>query len=211
MSHIKLICFDLDDTLMKDIHSVLLPCILNGKGEECRAIDKREENGELDNISADYLKAKLFTGLEESNIGSSFLKIAKPLDNIKYVVDTLHKKDILSIVITVGPLQVSKVVCELYGFDGYYGSDYEVENGVFTGRIREHICAEGKINCLEDFCRRNVITPNECVAIGDGATDIPLFKYCGKSIAINAKYEVKNKASYAVDTQDLADILCFIV
>lgn len=211
LSHIRLACFDLDDTLIKDIHSVMLPCILNGKEKECRAIDKKEENGELDYISADYLKAKLFIGLEVSSIRSSFLKIAKPLNNIKRVVNTLHEKDILSIVITVGPQQVAKVVCDIYGFDGYYGSDYEVENGVFTGRICEYLCTDSKIKCLEDFCHRNGIAPNECVAIGDGATDIPVFKYCGKSIAVNAKDEVKRQATYAIDTHDLADILGFIV
>jgi len=49
----------------------LLSCILNGKEKECLAIDKREEAGELDYISADYLKAKLFKELAESKIRES--------------------------------------------------------------------------------------------------------------------------------------------
>ncbi|EQB86250.1 hypothetical protein M918_15030 [Clostridium sp. BL8] len=31
MKNTKLVCFDLDDTLIREIHSVMLPCILNGK------------------------------------------------------------------------------------------------------------------------------------------------------------------------------------
>ena len=31
MSKIKLVCFDLDETLIRDIHSVMYLCMLNGK------------------------------------------------------------------------------------------------------------------------------------------------------------------------------------
>jgi len=148
----RLVSFDLDDTLIRGIHSVLLPCILNGKGKECRAIDDMEAAGELDYISADYLKAELFEGLPVTRIAESFLDIARPLDGIKNVVDALHQKDILCIVVTVGPIQVAKTVCDIYGFD-------------------------------------------DC---------------CGKSIAINASAGVQSKATYAIDTQNLMDILCFI-
>jgi virginiamycin A acetyltransferase len=208
---VKLVSFDLDDTLTREIHSVLLPCILNGKEKECRDIDEREESGEIDYISADYLKAGLFEGLAEKKINDSFLKISKPLKNIRYVVEMLHKSNIMTIVITVGPKQVARVVSEIYGFDEYYGSDYETENGIFTGRIREYLSAENKTKCIMDFCGRNNISPAECVAVGDGSTDIPVFEFCGKSIALNAKHDVKIRADYAVDSQDLADILPYII
>ena len=40
----KLVCFDLDDILIRGIHSVMLPCILNGKEEEHAIIQEQEEN-----------------------------------------------------------------------------------------------------------------------------------------------------------------------
>ncbi|WP_367179361.1 hypothetical protein [Clostridium sp.] len=40
---VKLVCFDLDDTLIREIHSVMLPCILNGKENEHSLIQKQEE------------------------------------------------------------------------------------------------------------------------------------------------------------------------
>jgi phosphoserine phosphatase len=49
------------------------------------------------------------------------------------------------------------------------------------------------------------------VAVGDGSTDIPVFEACGKSIAINASEAVKKKATYAVDTDNLRDILELIL
>ncbi|WP_238882767.1 HAD family phosphatase [Clostridium sp. YIM B02551] len=207
----KLVCFDLDDTLIKEIHSVMLPCILNGKEKEHSLIQQQEEEGILDYILADYHRAKLLLGLEECKIAESFLKIAKPLKNIKCVVESLNKQDIKSIVITVGPKQVAKVASNIWGFDYYYGSDYEVIEGIFTGKILNYISAEQKISCLQDFCKNNCIKPEECIAIGDGSTDIPMFDYCGKSIAINSSLDVRKRAQYSIDTEDLADILKYIL
>ncbi|MFL0267420.1 HAD family hydrolase [Candidatus Clostridium radicumherbarum] len=211
MGKLKLVCFDLDDTLIRDIHSVMLPCILNGKEKEHSFIQEQEEKGLINYISADYLRAELLLGLEERKIAQSFLKIAKPLKNIKNVVEALHGQSIKCIVITVGPKQVAKVVCDIWGFDNYYGSDYEVVDGLFTGKILNYIGAEQKIECLQDFCKNNSINANECIAVGDGSTDIPVFQYCGKSIAINSSPKVKQSAMYAVDTEDLSDILKYIL
>ncbi|ERI93690.1 HAD phosphoserine phosphatase-like hydrolase, family IB [Clostridiales bacterium oral taxon 876 str. F0540] len=211
MESLKLVCFDLDDTLIREIHSVMLPCILNGKEKEHSIIQDQEDNGLIDYISADYLRAKLLLGLEECKIAQSFLAIAKPLKNIKSVVEALHENNIKCIVITVGPKQVAKVVCDIWGFDSYYGSDYEVAHGKFTGKILNYIGAEQKIECLQDFCKNNYINPEECAAVGDGSTDIPVFKYCGKSIAINSSPKVQENALYSIDTDDLTDILKFIL
>lgn len=210
MKNLKLVCFDLDDTLIREIHSVMLPCILNGKEKEHSLIQEQEEKGLLDYISADYLRSELLLGLEECKIAQSFLEIAKPLKNIKSVVEALHEQNIKCIVITVGPKQVAKVVCDIWGFDYYYGSDYEVVEGVFTGKILNYIGAEQKIECLQDFCSNNSIKPEECIAVGDGSTDIPIFQYCGGSIAINSSPKVQQNAMYAVDTDDLTDILKYI-
>ena len=39
----KLVCLDLDDTLIRGIHSVMLPCIMNGKEEEHAIIQEQED------------------------------------------------------------------------------------------------------------------------------------------------------------------------
>ena len=52
MRNLKLVCFDLDDTLIREIHSVMLPYILNGKEKEHSLIQEQEEKGFIDYISA---------------------------------------------------------------------------------------------------------------------------------------------------------------
>lgn len=206
----RLICFDLDDTLIRDIHSVMIPCLIHGKAREHDEIQNREMAKEIDYMTADYLRASLLKGLEEALIKSDFLKYARPLKNIKEALWCLHQEGIQCILITVGPIQVAKVVAEIYGFDGYYGSEYEVCDGRFTGKISQYVKAESKIDCLKDYCSRYGIEPSDCLSVGDGATDIPLFEYCGRSIAINSSEEVKRHATHAIKTDDLMDLFIFV-
>ncbi len=190
----------------------MLPCILNGKEKEHAIIQQREDAGEIDYITADYQRAELIAGLSEERLYSGFLEIAKPLQHIKETIETLHSSDIKCLLITVGPVQVAKVVASIWGFDGYYGSNYEVIDGLFSGKIIEYIKAENKVHCLKDFCSKNGIIAADCVAVGDESTDIPVFEYCGKSIAINAASErVKKMATHAVYTESLLDILLYIL
>ena len=47
------------------------------------------------------------------------------------------------------------------------------------------------------------IKPENCVAIGDSQTDVPMFKMCGYSIAVgNARDDVKAEAKFATFSQD---------
>ena len=207
---IKLVCFDLDDTLTQKIHSVMLLCMLHGKLEQLLEIEKLENDGTLHWIEADYQKAALIKGLPMEKLREGFIKILKPLRNIRQTVHRLKDCDIQSIVITAGPAQVARVAKELWDFDASYGSDYEVVDGVFTGRILEHIGDKGKISCLQHYCHTHNLLPNECVAVGDGTTDIPLFEYCDMSIAINASGIAIQKASFSIQTNDVSGILQFI-
>lgn len=210
MSSTKLVCFDLDDTLIKDIHSVMYLSILNGKHKEIIEIEKREENGEFTWIEADHHKAKLAAGLEVKRLTTDFNLVLKPIGNISKAIETLHDWGYKCILITAGPIQVAEAACNAWAMDGYYGSDYEVSAGKFTGNIIKHIGDKGKICCLEEYCCDNKIDPRDCIAIGDGSSDIPLFQYCGSSIAINYREAVIGKATHYIKTNDLTDILQFI-
>lgn len=207
MQKTKLICFDLDDTLIRKFHSVMIPCLINNKEAEHDIIQQKEENGIINYIEADYFRAELFEGLSVSKLRSDFMNYARPLRNIRETISTLKNQGIQCLVITVGPIQVAKIVSELWGFDGYYGTEYEVEKGHFTGKITKYITSEDKLNCLNDYCNKANIELLQCISIGDGATDIPVFKACGRSIAINASEHVKTEATHWLDTDDLMDIL----
>ena len=210
MNSIKAVCFDLDDTLIRDIHSVMYLSILNNNLDKLMAIEEQEIEGHYNWIEADYLKAELAKGVSLNQIKEQFEIVLKPLKNVKRVIGCLHERNIKTILITAGPIQVAKVASELWGMSAYNGSLYECEEDLFTGKIIKHLGDEGKVGALKLFCAEEGIKPEECMAIGDGSTDIPLFKYCGASIGINCAEKVAREATFTLQTGDLMDILSYI-
>lgn len=210
MSNLKLICFDLDHTLIYDIHSVLFPCLLNGKYLEAREIDRLEECGKVNWIDADFQRALLLRGLDEKRIQENFEFVVKPIKNIRKTIEELNKRGYKTLLITAGPIQVARVAAQTWGISTYYGSDYEVDNGIFTGNINKHLSEYGKLECLKDYCSKNNILSEQCLAVGDGASDIAVFGYCGNSIAINYSTSVVGKANNYINTEDIYDIMMYI-
>lgn len=210
MSDAKLACFDLDDTLIREIHSVMYLSILNNKLEELMKIEEREAKKEFSWIEADYYKAELVCGLDVEKVKTEFNNVLRPINNVSKVIAALQDLGYICILITSGPSQVAEAACKVWGLDGYYGSDYETINCKFTGKIIRHMGDKGKISCLKEYCSKYEINPDNCIAIGDGGSDVPLFEYCGSSIAINYSDAVIGKAVYYIKTDDLSDILKFI-
>ncbi|WP_432662986.1 HAD family phosphatase [Wukongibacter baidiensis] len=211
MKRFKIACFDMDGTLITNTNSVEYLCILNGKEREVKEIESKEEKDEISWIDADYLKAKLFTGLEVKKVEEEFEKHIRLIDNIGEVIEDLKKHDIKSILVTAGPIQVAEVLGRKFKFDKIYGSLYGIENRCFTGEILKHLGDSGKLESLTDYCSENKVTLDEVIAIGDSASDIKVFEKCAKSIAINYSYKLEGKASVYLRTDNLEDILEHIV
>jgi len=211
MKDFKVACFDMDGTLITNTNSVEYLCLLNGKGREVKEIELKEENDEISWIEADYIKAKLFAGLEVKRVFEEFEKHIKLIDSIGEVLEELKQNDIKSILVTAGPIQVAEALGKKFRFDKICGSLYEVENGCFTGNIKKHLGDSGKLESLTLFCNENKLTLDRVVAIGDSASDIKVFEKSGKSIAINYSYKLEGKANVYLRTEKLYDIVEHII
>jgi phosphoserine phosphatase len=181
--------------------------MLNNNLKELEKIQCREDDGNISWIEADYLKAKLIKGLELEAIKDNFAKSIRLIQNIDKVLLFLKKRQTGSVLITSGPTQVADILGKKYSFDSVYGSEYEVKDYKFTGRIKTHLNNDGKLKCLTDYCTRSGIDLEHCVAVGDSESDIAVFKECGRSIAINYSDALRGTASEYIITDDLFDIM----
>lgn len=210
-SKFKVICFDMDGTLIRNMNSVEYLCQLCGRGQEIKVIEELENKDEISWIEADYKKAELFKGLELLRIKENFEQYIKVIDNLRFVLDELRVNGLMIILVTAGPIQVAEVLSEYYSFDAVYGSTYEVIDDKFTGRIVKHLGDSGKLERLNDFCTINKISLDEVISIGDSASDLQVFEKSGKSIAINYSEKLIGKADEYIMTEDIKDILQFIM
>jgi phosphoserine phosphatase len=204
---IEAVCLDMDGTLIRNTDSVRYLCTLNKSSEELEKIECREDNKSISWIEADYLKAALISGLDLAEVEDRFIRDVRLIKNIDQVLQYLRGRRMKSVLITAGPIQVANVLGREFDFDAVYGSQYELKNHEFTGRITGHLGNDGKLNCLKNFCAKYSIGLDHCVAIGDSESDILIFRKCGKSIAINYTDALKGEASAYIITDDLSDII----
>lgn len=206
----KAICFDFDGTLSIGINSVEYLCILNNAEKELAVIERLKNNNELDWVEADFMKAKLLKGLYIDAVERNFDDKIELIEGINEVVRYIKNRGYKSLVITSGPNLVAASFAKRYGIDYAYGSIYEIKEGRFTGSLLKHLDSKGKLKCLVDFCLCNNIELNECIAVGDGFSDVDIFKAVGKSIAINYCEEVYGLAGHYILTGNIQDIIGFI-
>lgn len=63
--------------------------------------------------------------------------------------------------------------------------------------------ANNKAIGIESLCKHIGISPNECIAFGDGGNDIEMLEFCGIGVAMgNASEEVKRHADHVTTTVD---------
>ena len=98
-----------------------------------------------------------------------------------------------------------------YGLDGYAGAALGEDNGRFTGQVERHIEESEKIAHVRAFAARHGFDLQQCVAVGDSRSDIPLFRNVGLAITLNATAPARAAADVRLDTDDLTDILPHIV
>ncbi len=204
---IEALCFDMDGTLIRNTDSVRYLCTLSNNLKELEQIECLENEKSISWIQADYLKAELIKGLELGKVEDMFEDNIEFIQNIGQVLTYLTKKGIRSALVTAGPIQVAEIVGRKFGFDGVFGSIYEVRNRKFTGEIIIHLGNVGKLSRFEDFCGNHGIGLTHCVAIGDSESDVDVFEKCGRSIAINYSDALKGKASEHITTDNLSDII----
>ena len=97
------------------------------------------------------------------------------------------------------------------GLDFWKANRLAVTEGHLTGEVLGDIVdAETKAHMLKHWALETGIPMARTVAIGDGANDLRMMAVAGLSIAFNAKPIVRENATYAVDENDMRQVLPLI-
>ena len=103
-------------------------------------------------------------------------------------------------------------VCEMLGIDFARSNVLEIANGVLTGRVVDQdwgdIC-DGAEKCkmLLHTCVQLGIAPQQSIAMGDGANDLPMMGAAGLSVAYHAKPKVREQAMVSIQQGGLDRLL----
>jgi phosphoserine phosphatase len=104
---------------------------------------------------------------------------------------------------------VAEKVKEELNLDFQISNYLEIKKRVFTGKGKEIVGLNDKLQVLEDVLEQHNIKLNETCFIGDNFNDVPVFEKVGLAVAYNPKTEdVGKKADYIIyDFRELNKIL----
>lgn len=202
----RLVVFDMDSTI---VDGEVIDAIAKAAGVEAEvsALTERAMRGELDFKAALRERVVMLKGLPVAELE----RIAAGLQltpGSQDVVSTLKRMGFKVALISGGFTFFTDRLKEQLGFDYAYANELEVRDGKLTGRVKGAVIdASRKAALVRALMRKEGLTPDEVVAVGDGANDRIMIKDAGLGIAFNAKEVLKRVADGSITKDNLRGLL----
>ncbi|MFX1297426.1 MAG: HAD family hydrolase, partial [Promethearchaeota archaeon] len=185
----KLVCFDLDGCLTEKDDSWSFIHRNLGVWEQAKKHRKQFFDGKIDYQRWADLDVGLWKGTSIDRLQNIIKKI-KLRSDIETIVQELKKRDLVLIIISSGLSFFADRIKTEFNFDYAIANSPTIgEDSKLTGNCDVKVNYDDKHKVLEfvltEILSSKNIKLNECIAIGDGENDIPLFKKVGFSIAFN--------------------------
>ena len=212
----KLIAFDMDSTLI-NIECVDEIADAVGRKAEVSAITEAAMRGEI----ADYKdslrrRVALLRGVTVADMERVYTERLRLNPGAESLVAACKASGLKVLLVSGGFTFFSDRVCERLGIDFSRANVLEIESGPncgqLTGRLVDQpwgdICdGEEKRRMVLSTCADLGISPGQCIAVGDGANDLPMLAVAGLSVAYHAKPAVRAQAMVAIDEGGLDRLL----
>jgi len=205
----RLICFDMDSTLIKtEVIDELADRA--GVGEEVRAITEKAMRGEIDFSESFVQRIALLKGLDES-VMREVAENLPIMDGAKRLMSILKKCGFKIAILSGGFSYFGNQLKKLFDVDYVYANELEIVDGKLTGRhLGDIVDGKRKAELLKLIAQVEKIDLEQVIAVGDGANDLPMLNLAGLGIAFHAKPKVKANAQQSISTIGLDGVLYFL-
>ncbi len=167
-----------------------------GRKAEIAAITEAAMRGELDFAAALEARVAALAGLEEEAIARTLAERVRLNPGARTLVSTMKAEGARCVLISGGFTVFTGPVAAMAGFDRQVANRLDLADGRLAGTVQRPIVDSGtKRATLLAECQGLGIGPEDALAIGDGANDIPMLEAAGLGIA----YQAKPKAAAAAD------------
>lgn len=200
---IKLFISDMDSTLIAIECVDEIADMMNLK-PQVSEITEAAMRGELDFEASLRKRVALLKGLDESALEKVYQERLKLNPGAEIWIKGLKEKGIAFSLVSGGFTFFTHRLKDQLQLDFARANVLEIENGQLTGDLQGDIIgAQAKADFLHELCETLNITPNQVVAIGDGANDLLMMKEAALSIAYHAKPAVQAQATTAFNHRGL--------
>ena len=206
-AQVRLLISDMDSTLI-NIECVDEIADFANLKPEVATITEAAMRGELNFSESLLQRIGLLRGLDEKVLKRVYVERLQLNPGVEHMLTGLKQRDIYTALVSGGFTYFTDHLKQRLSLDYSLANVLAVENGQLTGEIAGSIIdADAKQKFLLQLCEELKITPEQVVAVGDGANDLKMMEVSGLSIAYRAKPEVQKQANTALNFSGLDRIL----
>ena len=133
------------------------------------------------------------------------------INGIQETIGELKRHGVITMLITTSGEYFANLFKSKFEFDYVFGTKHQIDENGFIGIGIEVCSGESKAMHLAKIAETHRISLGECVAVGDSLSDIPIFEKVGLAIAFNSDETLEGKADIYVKSDDLQDILPYVL
>ena len=171
-------------------------------------VTERAMRGELAFEAALDARVALLAGLDEAVIDRCHAERVVLMGGARTLVHTMKANGARAVLVSGGFTVFADRVGAAIGFDRMLSNVLEIADGKLGGTVRRPIVgADAKRETLLEEIAALSLKPEETMAVGDGANDIPMIQTAGLGIAYHAKPKTAAAAGARVDHRDLHALL----
>lgn len=204
----KLLVMDMDSTFIQQ-EVIDLLAAQAGVQDRVAEITERAMRGELDFASSLRERVSLLEGLPDSVIGEVAQQLRISV-GAGVLVETFHRAECTVGIVSGGFRQVLEPLMAKHEIDHYLANELEIVDGRLTGRILGPVVdASVKASMLRAWAESDGISPDQTIAVGDGANDLQLLEAAAVGIAFNAKPVLREAADAQINIPNLDAVRFF--
>ena len=200
----RLVAFDMDSTLI-NIECVDEIAAVAGRRDEVAAITEAAMRGEITDYK-DSLRRRvaLLKGVPESALAEVYAQRLQLNPGVERFVAALQAAGLKTLLVSGGFTYFSERIRRRLGLDFARANLLEVLDGALTGALVARpwgdIC-DGieKRRVVLEVCDLMGIAPDQAIAVGDGANDLPMMSVAGLSICYHGKPAVREQAMISIE------------
>lgn len=203
----KILIADMDSTMIRQ------ECIDElaaeaGIKEQVSEITARAMNGEIEFNAALKERVALLKDLPVSVIDQVIATRIELMPGGVELVRTMRKQGAYCALVSGGFTEFTSRIAQMIGFQENRANTLLHSNGKLTGTVGEPILGkQAKVDALNDIANRLGLTPEDAIAVGDGANDLGMLDLAGTGVALHAKPAVAAAADIRIDHGDLSALL----